>query len=94
MADDKPPVAKYELTLTIHGNSHEEIERELLVQTRGGYLLDSEYNTRDSFHSISGRVVSRLEHTNDGMTPERYERELREWAARRKLERSSKPSDS
>lgn len=36
-----PPVPRYRLTLTITGNTLDEIERELVVQTRGGFLLDS-----------------------------------------------------
>lgn len=74
---DEPPVPKYRLTLTITGNSHEEIERELLVQTRGGYLLDSDYYRRDSWHVIGGRETSVMEHTNPDMTPERYDAELK-----------------
>lgn len=37
----EPPIARYRLTLTIKGNTLDEIERELVVQTRGGFLLDS-----------------------------------------------------
>lgn len=36
-----PPVPRYRLTLTITGNTLDEIEHELVVQTRGGFLLDS-----------------------------------------------------
>ena len=32
--ESTPPVAKYELVLTITGNSHDEIERELLGRER------------------------------------------------------------
>ena len=35
-----PPVPRYRLTLTITGNTLDEIEHELVVQTRGGFLLD------------------------------------------------------
>ena len=82
----EPPVAKYRYTLVIEGNSHEEITRELLYQTRGGYLLDSDYEKRDTFHVIGGRKTSRLEHTNPDMTPERYDAELDEWWQARKAE--------
>lgn len=74
-----PPVPKYELTVTIAGNSHDEIERELLSMTRGGYLLDSDYNKRDEFHVVGGRGTRILRHTNPEMTPERYGAELDEW---------------
>jgi hypothetical protein len=75
----EPPVAKYRYTLVVTGNSHDEIEAEILTQTRGGYLLDSDYGTRDEFRVWGGRRTSRLEHTNPDMTPERYEAELDTW---------------
>ena len=34
----EPPVARYRLTLSIVGNTLNEIEDELLAQTRGGFL--------------------------------------------------------
>jgi hypothetical protein len=85
---DAPPVAKYRLTVVIDGNSHDEVERELLSLTRGGYLLHSDYYKRDNFEVYGGREHSILEHRNPEMTPERYERELHEWADRRKAVRS------
>lgn len=74
-----PPVAKYRYTLVITGNSHEEIERELLMQTRGGYLLDSGYCTRDEFKVYGGTTTRTLEHPNPEMTAERYKDALDEW---------------
>jgi hypothetical protein len=88
MSAPKPPTAKYRYTVEITGNSHDEIQRELLGLTRGGYLLDSEYETRDEFHVIGGRRSTRLLHVNPEMTPERYEAELDEWWQARKVERS------
>lgn len=82
-----PPVAKYKYTLVIRGNSHAEIQEELLSQTRGGYLLDSAYETRDAFDTYGGKDHTTLELTNPEMTPERYERELREWSEERKAAR-------
>lgn len=82
-----PPKAKYRYTLVIDGNSHDEIERELLVQTRGGYLLDSDYGRRDEFTVYGGRKTSKLEHCNPDMTPDRYEKELDEWSESRHAER-------
>lgn len=87
MTDRKPPVAKYKLTVEITGNTHDEIERELLVLTQGGYLLDSEYYQRDEFHVLGGRVTTRLEHTNPDMTPDRYDEELQAWWQARKAAR-------
>jgi hypothetical protein len=86
---DPPPRTKYELTLVIHGNSHEEIERELLGMTRGGYLLDSEYGSRDEFHVTGSRRTSVLKHTNPDMTPERYDADLDTWWQRRKTARQA-----
>lgn len=82
-----PPVAKYRYTLTITGNTHEEIEQELLVSTRGGYLLDSDYYERDEFTVYGGAKTSKLEHANPEMTPERYKAELDEWWRARKKQR-------
>ena len=82
-----PPVAKYKLSLTITGNSHEEIENELLSMTRGGYLLNSEYYKRDSFHVIGGRETAILEHANPEQTPEKYADDLKAWADARKAVR-------
>lgn len=84
-----PPVAKYKLTLTIEGNSHEEIMRELLVQTRGGYLMNSEYETRDEWHVLGGRYESVMQHTNPDQTPELYEAELSAWFAERRASRAA-----
>ena len=78
-SSEPPPVAKYKYTLVITGNSHAEILGELLTQTRGGYLLDSDYERRDSFTVYGGRKVSSLEHKNPAMTAERYEAELAAW---------------
>lgn len=83
----EPPVAKYRLTLTVTGNSHDEIEGELLGMTRGGYLLDSDYYKRDEFRVVGGRRTSILEHTNPEMTVERYAAELCAWWEARRAER-------
>lgn len=83
-----PPKTKYRYTLQIDGNSHDEIERELLVATRGGYLLDSDAYTRDSFDVTGGRTHSTLEHRNPDQTPERYDAALAEWSAARRAARA------
>lgn len=80
----KPPVPKYELTLTITGNSLTEILNEIVRQSRGGMLLDSDYERRDEWHVIGGRTERVMRHTNPDMTPERYDRELAEWFDSRK----------
>lgn len=80
----EPPVPKYKLTLTITGNSFDEIIKEIERQVRGGMLLYSDYERRDEWHVIGGRTESVMRHTNPDMTPERYDRELAEWFDSRK----------
>ena len=86
-----PPIARYRLTLTIKGNTLDEIETELIVQTRGGFLLDSDYGKRDSWNSTDGTTTSVMEHLNPDMTPERYSAELDAWWTARKAERKANP---
>ena len=75
-----PPVAKYQLTVEIRGNTHAEIEDEIMYLLNGGYLMDSDYHKRDEFHVFGGRLTSQLEHTNPEMTPEKYDEELAAWS--------------
>lgn len=89
-----PPVAKYRLTLTITGNSHDEIESELLSMTRGGYLLDSDYYKRDEFTVYGGRTTAKLEHANPDMTPEQYDEALDAWWQNRKAAHPTPPCSS
>lgn len=84
LAQHEPPTTKYELTIVLHGNSHDELVNELLGMTRGGYLLDSDYYKRDAFHTVGGRSTRILEHTNPEMTPDRYDAELDAWWNARK----------
>lgn len=44
------------------------MEPELIVQTRGGFLLDSNYGKRDSWNSTDG-TARVMEHRNPDMTP-------------------------
>lgn len=87
MADLEPPVAKYKLTLTVYGNSHQEVQEELLSQVQGGYLIISEDEQRDRWRVCGDRYMSVMEHTNPDQTPERYEAELDAWFQTRKLMR-------
>ena len=92
MSANQPPVTKYELTVKIRGNTHDEIEDELLTLVHGGYLLDSDYGKRDAWNATSGRCTSVMVHTNPEQTPERYRDELDAWwnehkAARRETQR-------
>lgn len=94
-----PPVPRYRLTLTITGNTLDEIEHELVVQTRGGFLLDSggrwglRYMRRDFWEIVTGRYISVMEHVNPEMTPERYDAELDAWWAGRKAGRREARDD-
>lgn len=83
----RPPMPKYRLTLVIEGNSHDEIESELLTMTRGGYLLDTDHYQRDETHVVGSRKTTTLVHQNPEMTPERYEAELAAWFRARKAAR-------
>ncbi len=83
-SDPDPPKPRYKLTLTITGNTLDEIAHELVAQSRGGFLIDSDYYTRDEWTVYGGRVTSRMEHVNPEMTPERYAAELNEWSGLRK----------
>jgi hypothetical protein len=87
MSAETPPVTKYELTIVLHGNSHDELVSELLSMTRGGYLLDSGYYKRDELHVVGGNGTRVLRHTNPEMTPERYAAELDAWWTARKAAR-------
>ena len=89
--DPKPPVARYELTLTITGNTLDEVERELLIQTRGGFLMNSDYGKRNEWRVYGGRCTSRMEEVNPDMTPERYEAELKAWSEARRIARKAHP---
>lgn len=75
----EPPIARYRLTLTIKGNTLDEIEDRLATQVNGGFLLDSDYGKRDSWNSTDGTTTSVMEHHNPDMTPERYAAELDAW---------------
>ena len=87
----EPPIARYRLTLTIKGNTLDEIEDRLATQVNGGFLLDSDYGKRDSWNSTDGTTTSVMEHLNPDMTPERYSAELDAWWTARKAERKANP---
>ena len=83
----EPPKAKYRLTVTITGNTLEEVEEELSYQARGGFLLDSDCYRRDEWTVYGGTSTRVMKCVNPGMTPERYQAELSEWWDARKAER-------
>lgn len=85
----KPPVARYRLTLTIDGNSFDEIDNELRVLAGGSTYRDSLFFglERHEWSIYEPRVKKRMEHRNPDMTPEKYDDELTAWAdSRRKKE--------
>lgn len=83
-SEPEPPVAKYRYTLVVTGNSHDEILDEIFMQTRGGYLLDSDHYKRDEFRVYGGNKTTTLEHANPEMTTERYKADLETWWLNRK----------
>lgn len=87
----EPPIARYRLTVTITGNTLDEVEDELVTLTRGGFLLDSGYGKRDEWNSTSGRATRVMEHRNPEMTPERYRAELDAWWESTKTARAEEP---
>ena len=87
LTDDEPPVPRYRFTLTVTGNTLDEIESELVSQTRGGFLLDSDYYKRDKWEVWGGVSTRRMEHLNPTMTPDRWAQELDTWFQRRKAAR-------
>ena len=86
----EPPKAKYRLTVTITGNTFEEVEEELRYQAHGGFLLDSDHYRRDEWTVYGGTSTRVMECVNPDMTPERYRAELDKWWESRKAERRRK----
>ena len=84
-----PPKTRYKLTLTVYGNTLDEVERELVVQTRGGFLMDSGYYKRDEWTCYGGRITSVMEHQNPEQTPEKYAAELDAWSEARRVARKA-----
>ncbi|HEY9250566.1 MAG TPA: hypothetical protein VIO38_15610 [Rariglobus sp.] len=87
MTEHQPPTARYQFTLTVTGNTLDEVMDEILSQTNGGFLLDSDGYKRDSWHVIGGRSTRVMEHVDPDMTPERYDAELGAWFTDRKAQR-------
>ena len=83
MMTNPPPTRKYRYTLTVTGNSHDEIEQEIEMMTRGGYLLDSQYYERDEFTVYGGNSTRTLEHVNPEQTAEKYREEIKVWTLAR-----------
>ena len=84
----EPPAARYRLTLTIDGNSFDEIDGELRILANGSTHEDSLFTgqVRHEWDIYSPRVMRHMEHRNPDMTPEKYDDELRAWANSRRKE--------
>lgn len=91
MTTPEPPVAKYRYTLTITGNSHEEIADRLhgveVNHWQDVTSFSAANEPRDEFDITDGTATRRLEHTNPEMTPERYHDELMAWGSRERTAR-------
>lgn len=81
MSTQEPPVAKYRYTLTVTGNTIDEIA-EILEHSANELWV--QVNGRDEFEIWGGTYERRLEHANPEMTPERYRDELMAWWDARK----------
>ena len=86
----KPPVARSRLTLTIDGNSFDEIDNELRVLANSSTYMDSLFTgqVRHEWTIYSPRVIRHMEHRNPDMTPEKYDDELIAWAESKRKERT------
>ena len=86
----EPPVARYRLTLTIDGNSFDEIDNELYLLAGGSTCRDSLFLglERHEWEIYEPRVKKRMEHRNPDMTPEKYDTELKAWAESKRKERN------
>jgi hypothetical protein len=83
-AAEPPPVARYRYTLTVTGNTLDEIHDEIRTDAHGGFILSTEHMTRHEFESTGGRETSKLEQVNPDMTPEKYAADLDAWWTARK----------
>lgn len=77
-----PPTPRYELTLTIQGNTLDEIHEELRSAEKGFHLdrrSPSNFSARDEWTIRSERYSSVMRQRNPDMTPERYRAEFQAW---------------
>lgn len=79
-----PPVTKYEATITLHANSHEELAELVHSLDVNWYHHHTKYAERDEIDSTDGRTSVRLRHTNPDQTAECYLEELHAWARTRR----------
>lgn len=86
----RPPIPRYRLTLTIEGNSFDEIDDELSLLANGSTDEDSLFTgfRRHEWDIYGPRVHRHMEHRNPDMTPEKYDDELIAWAESKRKERN------
>ncbi|WP_286697486.1 hypothetical protein [Dermacoccus sp. UBA1591] len=86
----RPPIPRYRLTLTIDGNTFDEIDDELRSLANASTYMDSLFTgqVRHEWAIYSPRVKRHMEHRNPDMTPEKYDYELKAWADRRRKEKN------
>lgn len=75
-----PPVPKFEATIRLRANSHDELQELVRSLAHNWWHHHVKYGKRDSIdYSTDGRTSIQLEHTNPEQTPEAYLEELRAW---------------
>ena len=87
MNDLRPPNPRYRLTLTIEGNTLDEVEDAVNAYARCGFLVDSEGGRRDAWDVARPPCDSLMAVVDPDMTPERYFAELDAWFKERKATR-------
>ena len=83
----RPPNPRYRLTLTIEGNTLDEVEDEVSAYALSGFLVDSEGGRRDAWDVTRPRCKSLMTVADPDMTPGRYAAELDAWFTERKATR-------
>ena len=93
MTDLRPPNPRYRLTLTIEGNTLDEVEDEVRAYALSGFLVDSDGGRRDAWDVAGPRRESLMVVVDPDMTPERYFAELVAWFTARKAAKATKEAD-
>ena len=83
----RPPNPRYRLTLTIEGNTLDEVEDAVSAYARSGFLVDSDGGRRDAWDVTRPTCESLMTVVDPDMTPERYFAELDAWFTERKATR-------
>ena len=92
MNDLRPPNRRYRLTLTIEGNTLDEVQDVVNAYARLGFLNDSDCGRRDAWYVTHTRCESLMTVVDPGMTPDRYFAELDAWFKERSVTRFDFPA--